>query len=72
MKIDDDTIFDLPRWEFWTDNRFKKQLDEAKGLAFFGYEYTEVIPVREPKHKWFVLNNISEYFLIHQNISIPL
>lgn len=54
MKIDDDTIFDIPRWNFWVDNRFKKQLNETEnGLAFFGYQFDEVYPVREKDHKWY-------------------
>uniref|UniRef100_A0A1I8B664 Hexosyltransferase n=1 Tax=Meloidogyne hapla TaxID=6305 RepID=A0A1I8B664_MELHA len=52
MKTDDDTIVDLPRWEFWIEKKFKKDLEN--GPAFFGVVYAENKPIRDPKNKWYV------------------
>ncbi|CAK5114006.1 unnamed protein product [Meloidogyne enterolobii] len=56
MKIDDDVIIDLPRWAFWNEHKFKKQLTETKnGLAFFGYLVGETPTIREKSSKWYVI-----------------
>ena len=56
MKIDDDTMIDLPRWAFWNENKFKKQLNKTKtGLAFFGYLIDESPTIRYKNDKWYLL-----------------
>ncbi|KAF7637135.1 Hexosyltransferase [Meloidogyne graminicola] len=55
MKTDDDTIVDLPRWEFWTDRKFKKDVEKVPNKAvFFGMRLEEIEPIRDPNHKWYV------------------
>nr|CAD2196781.1 unnamed protein product [Meloidogyne enterolobii] len=55
MKTDDDAIIDLPRWAFWNENKFKKQLKETgTGLAFFGYLVDETPTIREKDNKWYL------------------
>jgi hypothetical protein len=55
MKTDDDTIVDLPRWNFWTDNKFKKEVDEIPNKAvFFGMRLEGIVPIRDRSHKWFI------------------
>jgi len=59
MKIDDDTMIDLPRWAFWNENKFKKQLNKTKtGLAFFGYLIDASPTIRDKNDKWYLLTQI--------------
>uniref|UniRef100_A0A1I8B6Z0 ZP domain-containing protein n=1 Tax=Meloidogyne hapla TaxID=6305 RepID=A0A1I8B6Z0_MELHA len=55
MKIDDDSLIDLPRWDFWIEKKFKKQLKEVKnGMAFFGHLFNDNSPIRAEDNKWYV------------------
>ena len=54
MKADDDTVVDLPRWEFWTEKKFKKDL-ETNPRAYFGYVLFSTSPIRQKDHKWFLI-----------------
>nr|CAD2181897.1 unnamed protein product [Meloidogyne enterolobii] len=63
MKIDDDTMIDLPRWAFWNENKFKKQLNKTKtGLAFFGYLIDESPTIRDKNDKCTEYMHGSTYF----------
>lgn len=53
MKTDDDTIVDLPRWEFWTETTFRKDLERNKA-TFFGCVLANTSPIRQLGHKWYV------------------
>jgi len=53
MKTDDDTIVDLPRWEFWIEKKFKKDIEQIPNKAvFFGMRLEGLTPYRNPKERW--------------------
>uniref|UniRef100_A0A914NLU9 Hexosyltransferase n=1 Tax=Meloidogyne incognita TaxID=6306 RepID=A0A914NLU9_MELIC len=59
LKIDDDSIIDLNRLDFWIEKKFRKQLKEAKTeLGVFGYSIINTQPVRDEKDKWFLSKKV--------------
>nr|CAD2151426.1 unnamed protein product [Meloidogyne enterolobii] len=59
LKIDDDSIIDLNRLDFWIEKKFRKQLKEAKTeLGIFGYSIINTQPVRDEKDKWFLSKKV--------------
>uniref|UniRef100_A0A915LLN1 Hexosyltransferase n=1 Tax=Meloidogyne javanica TaxID=6303 RepID=A0A915LLN1_MELJA len=59
MKIDDDSIIDLNRLDFWIEKKFRKQLKEAKTeLGVFGYSWIDTKPIRDENSKWFLSKKV--------------
>uniref|UniRef100_A0A914N0E8 Hexosyltransferase n=1 Tax=Meloidogyne incognita TaxID=6306 RepID=A0A914N0E8_MELIC len=59
LKIDDDSIIDLNRLDFWIEKKFRKQLKEAKTeLGIFGYSIINTQPVRDEKDKWYLSQKV--------------
>ncbi|KAF7631078.1 Hexosyltransferase [Meloidogyne graminicola] len=57
MKTDDDTIVHLPRLNHWIDKKFSKAMEKNKAI-YFGWIISGVGPIRDPKHKWYVSENV--------------
>uniref|UniRef100_A0A914N3P1 Hexosyltransferase n=1 Tax=Meloidogyne incognita TaxID=6306 RepID=A0A914N3P1_MELIC len=57
MKTDDDTIVHLPRLNNWIDKKFTKEIEKNKAM-YFGWIISGVGPIRDPKHKWYVSENV--------------
>uniref|UniRef100_A0A915LFA0 Hexosyltransferase n=1 Tax=Meloidogyne javanica TaxID=6303 RepID=A0A915LFA0_MELJA len=57
MKTDDDTIVHLPRLNNWIDKKFTREIEKNKAM-YFGWIISGVGPIRDPKHKWYVSENV--------------